>query len=338
MKQLAFFAVLLCVFVSRVACLDGDTFTVNCAPLTIQRSDPIVNPGVPGGHVHSVIGGNAFRREMGPMDAYSATETSCDKMIDHSNYWVPHMYHYTETDKMWELVPWSGAAVYYQKRACDYEPGRKTCDKAFVPLAFPDKFRMIAGDPYRRTQNDSDPAQRAITIMCIFDGGSKEYNGFPPHQCNDMRSQVYFPSCWDGHNLDTPDHKSHVAYPAIGNYNGGVCPESHPVAIFSLFYEFHFKTEGYKDSKFAFANGDPTGYGFHGDFIMGWTNRTLLQTAHKDCIAAANCPKLGNQPQKTRDLIYPAIYEEEIGLHGPIPSLPGNNTVIWPTNPEKNIV
>jgi len=109
-----------------------------------------------------------------------------------------------------------------------------------------------------------------------------------------------------------------------------VCPESHPVALFSIFYEFFFNTGGFKDNKFAFANGDGTAYGYHGDFIMGWTNRDLLQTAHKDCVSAADCPKLGNQPGKPQKLIYPAIYEEEVGLNGPIHSLPGNNTVVWP--------
>jgi hypothetical protein len=35
-------------------------FTVNCAPLTIQRADPIVNPGEISGHVHAVVGGKCF--------------------------------------------------------------------------------------------------------------------------------------------------------------------------------------------------------------------------------------------------------------------------------------
>jgi len=302
---------------------------VNCVPLTIQRSDPIVNPGVPGSHVHSVIGGNAFQRTMGPMDANKANSTTCDKIIDHSNYWVPYLYH-QRADKMWELVPWKLSAVYYQKRACDYSPTAKSCNKSVVPLAFPDGFRMVAGDPLRRTFNHSDFSHRAVSMMCLG-GSSGETNGFPPQKCDTIRAQVYFPSCWDGKNVDSPDHKSHVAYPAIGDYNGGVCPQSHPVAIFSLFFEFFFETRTYADTKFAFANGDPTGYGYHGDFVMGWTDRGLLQTAHKDCISAADCPKLGNQPRIARPLIYPAKYEEEIGLNGPIPALPGNNPVVWPS-------
>ncbi len=59
-----------------------------------------------------------------------------------------------------------------------------------------------------------------------------------------------------------------MSYPAIGDYNGGVCPKSHPVAIFSAFYEFHFDVSPFPDiDRFAFANGDPTGYGFHGDYM-----------------------------------------------------------------------
>jgi len=326
MLQLAiFFGVL----VSLVSCLDGDTFTVNCVPLTQQRSDPIVLPGLPSAHVHSVIGGNAFQRTMAGRDAEKADSTTCDKEIDHSNYWVPQLYHYRESDKMYEIATWKLSAVYYQKRACDYKPGIRTCDKTVVPMAFPYGFRMIAGDAGRRTQNNSDIKQRAVNMMCIFNGGSTQYQGFPPRQCNTIRAEVYFPSCWDGVNLDSADHQSHVSYPAIGNYNGGVCPESHPVALMSIFYEFFFDVSAFTDRNFAFANGDKTGYGYHGDFIMGWTNRDLLQTAHKDCVTAADCPKLGNQPREARTLIYPAKYEEEIGLHGPIKSLPGNNTVNW---------
>jgi len=166
--------------------------------------------------------------------------------------------------------------------------------------------------------------------MCLGGSSGQTYQ-LPPVHCDAIRAEVYFPSCWDGKNLDSDNHKNHVAYPAIGDFNFGVCPESHPVALFSIFFEFFFDTKGFGDNKFAFANGDATGYGYHGDFIMGWTDRDLLQTAHRDCINASNCPKLGNQPGKPQELIYPAKYEEEVGLNGPIHTLPGNNTVIWPS-------
>jgi hypothetical protein len=50
-------------------------------------------------------------------------------------------------------------------------------------------------------------------------------------------------SCWDGKNLDSPDHKSHVAYPVAGaqtftgNSVGGACPSTHPVKIPQIMLE-----------------------------------------------------------------------------------------------------
>jgi len=308
--------------------------TVNCASLSIQRSDPIIQPGLPSQHVHAIAGGNNFKRQMSFTDAYNATETTCDKKIDHSNYWVPALYH-QRADNMWELVNFQGNAVYYQLRACNYAPGLKTCPDNNLPMAFPDGFRMVAGDPLRRTVNESDYAQKAVQIVCLGRGGN--FFGFPPYPCDRMRAEVYFPSCWDGKNIDSADHKSHMAYPAIGDYNGGVCPQSHPVALFSIFYEFFFDTSKITDTKFAFANGDTTGYGYHGDFIMGWTDRGLLQTAHRDCVGPSDCPKLGNQPGMQRTLLTPAKYEEEVGLNGPIPKLPGNNPVVFPNDAPNTI-
>ena len=41
--------------------------------------------------------------------------------------------------------------------------------------------------------------------------------------------------CWDGKNLDTPNHKDHVAHPVGGPTSfavvSGECPSSHPVKI-----------------------------------------------------------------------------------------------------------
>jgi len=328
METLCVLIVLSCFF-ATVAFGANGIFTVNCHALTIQRSDPIVNPGVPGTHTHSVIGGNAFRRTMPGRFAENATKTTCDKALDHSNYWVPSLYHF-RSDNMWELVPWTHAAVYYLKRACNYDPNLNHCDgdNAFQ-LAFPYGFRMVAGDPGRRTQNSSVFEQKGINMVCLG-GNQPEQPGFPKGKCDAIRAQVFFPSCWNGKDLDTPDHKSHVAYPYKGDYNTGVCPASHPVAIFSIFYEFFFETKQIPDwNRFAFSCGDPTAYGYHGDFIMGWTDRDKLQVAHQYCSGGANCPTLGNQPGEAQTLVYPAIYEEEVGLNGPIKNLPGNNPVVF---------
>ena len=65
----------------------SSVWTVNCGVLTIQRSDPILSVGVASSHVHAVVGGTAFSRNMSdPNAAVNANATTCDKYTDHSNY------------------------------------------------------------------------------------------------------------------------------------------------------------------------------------------------------------------------------------------------------------
>ena len=126
-----------------------------------------------------------------------------------------------------------------------------------------------------------------------------------------------------------------MAFPAIGDYNGGVCPSTHPIAIMQVFYEFFYDTAPYADHKFVYANGDVTGYGLHGDFVNGWTDQTALGNAFSTCtgpqgIDSPSCSlNAGKAPGSASDQLpeVPAKFEEEIGLNGPIAALPGNNPV-----------
>ena len=132
---------------------------------------------------------------------------------------------------------------------------------------------MTAGNPELRAYNQTEQ-QEAISHVCLNynGGGPPQSAGFPTVNCPDgVRSQVYFPSCWDGVNLDSPDHQSHMAYPLGGHPDGGQCPDDHPVPMISIFYEFIFDTGDFawygSEQPFVYSMGDSTGYGFHGDFV-----------------------------------------------------------------------
>jgi hypothetical protein len=57
-------------------------------------------------------------------------------------------------------------------------------------------------------------------------------------------------------------------------------PVFHPVAIFSIFYEFFYDTSPYTDfDKYVCPMSDPTGYWLQGDFINSRTDQTALQNA-----------------------------------------------------------
>jgi hypothetical protein len=65
-----------------------------CSQITIERLDPLVDPGVmPTGHMHQIVGGNAFNASMPSVDISSiATCTTCGPADDFSNYWTANVY------------------------------------------------------------------------------------------------------------------------------------------------------------------------------------------------------------------------------------------------------
>ena len=229
-----------------------------------------------------------------------------------------------------------------------------------IVKAFPDGLRMLSGDADRRVFNAGDPESAAISYVCLDfttdhtgDPAWAQRNNFFAHNCpTGMRAQVNFPPCWDGVNLDSTDHQSHMAWPS-GGVDGGDCPASHPVHLVSLFYEFIFEVQNFpynngSSPTWVWANGDTTGYGLHADFINGWPSlingTNVLQEAIDQCNASDgvggelnNCPPLAPyldqaaanacRPQNPRVL-------EDIGSGDYIAQLPGNNP-IWIGNTTK---
>jgi len=134
---------------------------------------------------------------------------------------------------------------------------------------------MFAGDPMLRSKTGMAPGicHRCLSASERVSGGSgapcdsKDYQPFPPKPCpGGIRFTVIFPSCWDGKNVDSPDHKSHVAYaPGNGALAGDKCPSTHPVRIPQVMYEVMFDTskyanpDYYKDGKqpLVYSFGDP---------------------------------------------------------------------------------
>lgn len=205
-----------------------------------------------------------------------------------------------------------------------------------VLKAFPAGFRMIAGNPFQRNYTGTFAAQ-AVSFVCLdYATTSPQYNGMPDINCPDgLRAQIFFPSCWDGVNLDSPDHSSHVSYPSSGAYNNGECPSTHPVHLISLFYEIIYQTGNFANDwygsgqPFVFAQGDPTGYGFHGDFINGW-NVPTLQNAVTNCNNLSglitDCPAFDFFTDAESTACSLPHYVQE-NIDGPLEALPGCNPV-----------
>ncbi|KFY37374.1 hypothetical protein V494_04776 [Pseudogymnoascus sp. VKM F-4513 (FW-928)] len=296
------------------------------APLLYERSDPIVNPGTTSAHSHTIMGGNGFSNDMSYADTQASTCSSCTVTKDFSNYWVPNLYLKEQDGSFTSVEQVGGALIYYLQRS---DPKDPEYDQGL--LAFPEGFRMLAGDPMLRSFSDT-LEQKAISFACLGTD-TKETNSIPDINCpNGLRAQVFFPSCWDGKNLDSDDHKSHMAYPSL--VDNGNCPESHPKRFISLFYEVVWDTAKYADKyaggkhPFVFSNGDETGFGYHGDFVNGWDVPTL-QKAVTECTnlsgVVEDCPvfQFFDDAKVDACKIQPTINEKVQGQS--LAALPGCN-------------
>jgi len=149
--------------------------------------------------------------------------------------------------------------------------------------------------------------------------------------------QVYFPMCWNGKDIDTPDHQSHVAYP--DRYDGGNCPPGFPVRLLGVFYEAFYSVSDFPQQSyqpFVLSCGDSTGYGFHGDFLNGW-DQNLLQQAINSPSCDAKSTNNGNNVKACAPLAQYVVspsngacelanripLTESLGMIHPVPRLPG---------------
>lgn len=297
------------------------------SPLVTERADPIVNPGAVSGHAHTIMGGNGFGFTMDYADTQSSTCSSCTVKKDFSNYWVPNVYYKGKDGKFTSVQQVGGGLIYYLQRSDPQDP-----EFSNGLLAFPEGFRMLAGNPMLRSFSDT-LEQKAVSFACLGVSGPETHE-FPKQNCpNGVRAQVFFPSCWDGKNLDSEDHKSHMAYPS--NVDSGKCPVSHPKRLISIFYEVVWDTNKFKDmwydgkQPFVLSTGDETGYGYHGDFVNGW-DVAYLQRAVEECTAESgrveDCPVFNNNLYENSFSegckIPPSIDEQ---IFGTMDALPGCN-------------
>jgi uncharacterized protein DUF1996 len=245
----------------------GGNFVVDCGFARRLDDDPIVSPDVPGAsHDHSFFG-NETTNAFSTAETLVVGQTLCHRRQDRSAYWVPTML------VNGRPVTPLGAAIYYR---------RGTYAEVHVP---PNGLRMIAGDQ----RSMSPQAADHVYWNCEAQGvATTEVPVCPLDPRYSLRLHVDFPECWDGVNLDSPDHVSHLAYATEGE-----CPASHPVPIPSLRLVVRFPVGGVQS--LALSSGSINSG--HADVFFAWRGKQLKRLVRRCLNGRHQCSRKDDGPQ-----------------------------------------
>ena len=253
---------LVIVHLALAASASANSFDVTCTSSHVSNDDPIVYPAQPGAaHEHEFFGARST-------DAHSSvatlqrSRTTCAHRRDTAAYWVP-------------TLQVRGIRVRGTMRAYYQRAGKS---RAAAP---PRGLRVVAGN-----LNATAPQSPTVTTwQCIGQGRMRQFSRVPACRVGErLGAWVKFPDCWDGRHLDSPDHRSHLAYARKRS-----CPSTHPVEIMRLATLVTWPVRPQHPAMVRLAAGMLPASGMHGDFLNSWHQPTLRQLRW-DCIEiAARC-------------------------------------------------
>lgn len=280
-----------------------------CSSLTIQRLDPVVQPGQnPSSHLHHIVGGNQFNASMNGDVGARASCTTCQMAEDFSNYWTAVMYFKHPTNGSYHRVPvvnnaalatgtTGGITVYYTP----YDLSRDNLKQQPITV-FKPGFRMTVGSPTETSQPHMGLSYNCLTTLL---NRGAEMRDFPTKKCPaGIFVTHHFPACWDGKNLDSPDHQSHMynTVTTFGFQNAGPCPSSHPVRVPQVVYETVWDTTKFnsmwdesKGNPFVWSFEGTKGYGTHADYMFGWQGDSLARAMAKSECFYDGCGSIKKQ-------------------------------------------
>jgi hypothetical protein len=253
-------------------------FRTLCQFSHLAYDDPIVYPGQPGkSHLHMFFGNASANADSTYASLRASGDGTCQGgPINRTGYWAPAM-----LNAEGKVVVPDFLTVYYKG---EYEDA----DGIRAIVTIPVGLRMIAG--YNMVTGSPD------THFDWYCETNQIKQQTIPHCATGERVGILlrFPECWDGVNLDSADHRSHLAYIS---YDTGVaaCPADHPVHIAEVSLAAWWTHDGNSENwsvssdhmvGMIHANGST----FHSDWFGAWDpeiqNRWFNECIHalRGCI------------------------------------------------------
>lgn len=226
---------------------DGIFLSV-CTLSHTASDDPIVHPGESGAsHQHEFFGNTTTDADS--TDAsLRAGGTTCRIEADTAAYWVPTLY-----DDGVRVAPIRVNAYYLRG------------GRAGWVASFPAGLKVIAGNGSATTAQPT-----AVTGWKCSGIRLQRLSSVPVACPTDSHAVlvIRFPVCWNGRDLDSADHKGHMAYRVRG-----ACPAGFPVRVPRLSLNVHYDLPS--TTGLTLASGSI--YSSHADFFNAWNQAVLAR-------------------------------------------------------------
>jgi hypothetical protein len=302
-------------------------FRFICQPSHLNYDDPIVYPGMIGGspHLHQWFGNTLGNGKSTYKTLRTTGESTCMGLLNRSAYWQPAV---IDQDNM--VVQPDYISIYYKRRPKS-DPQCKIMGTACIGI--PRGLRFIFGFDMTR-MHEQQPENQGFTYKCVTpqwgDRGLK-VDRLDQLAClpgDSVMINLSSPECWDGKNLDSADHRSHLANAGYGNNGVYKCPKTHPYVIPQFTLGASYAVLSDDDLKVWHLSSDrmsgmpvmPNGSTFHADWYGAWDIETQA-TWESHCIdRLLNCSDgtLGNGTIMKR----PAGFGYKAGPRVKIPARP----------------
>lgn len=267
---------------TEAAPASGGEFRVGCAISHMSNDDPILYPNQQGAaHHHTFYGNTSVTYKSDLMNFANTGNSTCSGgIMNRSAYWAPSM---IDTTTNTPLTPLDGAIFYYKTG---------NLDGSIIKVP-PKGLRMIAGDMKRKDDTGSARGMFSCHPSKTSKRNTWPWNKGIPSGANcepgdTLEMAVTFPQCWDGKNLDSPNHQDHMAYALrVGNTAEFACPATHKTALPEISIHLKFKAtptiSKWRLSSDNYSASLPGGYSTHADWVNGWDQK-VLEGIVKNCL------------------------------------------------------
>ena len=278
-----------------------DTFRTRVAWTHYSYNDPIVFPGQEGAtHLHLFFGNALVDHNTTAANIRTKCRSAAaGGTANCSGYWIPAL-----LDRNGDVLPPDFSLWYYK---AGYSLSR--VENLVTP---PVGLAMVQGDakatPDNPQTNSGRPLGRILDRNGEYSWGDsgrfysfncgnsyKSRKPYIPGDCPEgsiLKLSVAFPICWNGQDLDSPDHISHMANPRSGE-----CPSSHPFPLPTISFNMEWEvpaggTKGWHLSSdmYQITDQTPGGFSMHADWMNGWDPEIFelfnanCNRVKKDCV------------------------------------------------------